>query len=59
MGAVVVAAAPSRHTAVHTGPSPCDFLSEMNITLRPFLAAFPLSVIGSGLFVWQYLYTHI
>ena len=45
---VGVVTAPSRHMAVHWAPDPCFFLSEVNRTLRPFLAALPSSVTGLG-----------
>ena len=47
VGAGIVTA-PSRHIAVHWAPDPCFFLSEVNRTLRPFLAALPSSVTGLG-----------
>ena len=45
---VVVALAPSRHMAKHWAPDPAVFLSEVNITLSPFLAALPFRVTGLG-----------
>ena len=53
--AVVVVAAPSRHTAVHWAPAPTFFLSDAKRTLRPFLAAFPVKVTASGAVEPQYL----
>ena len=40
---------PSRHMAVHWAPDPAVVLSEVNRTLRPFLAALPVSVTGLGI----------
>ena len=45
---VVVALAPSTHMAEHWAPDPAVFLSEVNITLSPFLAALPFRVTGLG-----------
>lgn len=56
VGASVVVAAPSRHSAVHWAPSPTFFLSDTKRTLRPFLAAFPVRVTASGTSVPQNLH---
>ena len=43
-----VVVTPSRHMAEHWAPDPAVFLSEVNITLSPFLAALPFRVTGLG-----------
>ena len=45
---VGVVVTPSKHMAVHWAPDPAVFLSEVNLTFNPFLAALPVSVTGLG-----------
>ena len=52
---LVVVVVISRHSAVHWAPVPTLLLSDVKITLSPFLAAFPVKLIASGIVVPQVL----